>query len=545
MLRDAPRAPPQTEQGCVPAAEQRCREGDVWLLDSCGRPEEKLDECESRACLQGECEPPPTTPCLDPPEGRCDGDVVRLCLAGRALSIDCKAKGLRCGQGEEGATCRPLVPNERRCSTGARCEGDVLLRCDDGELERVDCSALRARCMAVAGVAEPACVQLSPLDLTSCGPCGCPDETKRRESRCDGRDEDRDDRIDESLDCGAVPVVAFVVSDERGETSHAREDVEAELAALNETVARTEVEGGLTFQLADIVQLAEGRLRELDHDEFLQLLRDPRIRAHSEAFYIPILFTDVVLAEGETPKPGVSTLPNGTCGSMQQGYGPELGLVAVAKARYPTTVAHEVGHFLGLCHTHDEQAREPFLAYDARGVATTCEPSCRGQGDGICDTPFDPGPQRCSHDERCNVACSLDALPDTTNLMSYYAACRLRFSEEQLRLMQHTAAQRRAMHRCLGGNCPCQLGDERCPLGMSCRPQISNTGAEVARCALDGPRRPGADCQTLQDCGGGAICMRDDANKRTRCVRPCLESSDGCACLPAGPDLSVCREDLR
>ena len=41
---------------------------------------------------------------------------------------------------------------------------------------------------------------------------------------------------------------------------------------------------------------------------------------------------------------------------------------------------------------------------------------------------------------------------------------------------------------------------------MSCRSLA--TGAEGARCVLDGPRRPGADCQAGNDCGQGSMCVR-------------------------------------
>jgi hypothetical protein len=128
--------------------------------------------------------------------------------------------------------------------------------------------------------------------------------------------------------------------------------------------------------------------------------------------------------------------------------------------------------------------------------------------------------------------------------MSYYAACRARFSREQVELMQHTAALRRGWERCLGERCPCQLGVSGCPLGMTCRPTLLATGERAARCNLDGSRAAGADCRSVADCGQGAICMREQESARQRCVRACSASSPGCACTPVESDLSICIEDF-
>jgi hypothetical protein len=320
---------------------------------------------------------------------------------------------MRCGLGSEGAECKPLVPKELRCSGAARCDGDSLVRCVDGRMERTDCAALRSKCQALPGAAAPSCVTelASTPDNRACGPCGCPQERSLRENKCDGRDEDGDGLVDEGLDCGPVPILAFIVSDARGETSHAREDVEAEVAELNRVFGESS-EYKLSFVLEQVSYVADAALLALDDGEFDKLVGDLRVHPERDALYVPLLFTDELLAGGGTPKPGISTLPNATCGSMQHGYGPDVGLVAVAKARYPTTVAHELGHFLGLCHTHDQQEAEPFLAYrdPATNKLASCRPSCRGEGDGICDTPLDPGPELCSYDSlSCQRACAAPA----------------------------------------------------------------------------------------------------------------------------------------
>jgi hypothetical protein len=129
--------------------------------------------------------------------------------------------------------------------------------------------------------------------------------------------------------------------------------------------------------------------------------------------------------------------------------------------------------------------------------------------------------------------------------MSYYARCRRTFSDEQRALMQHTVALRRGFQRCRDANCLCQLGGDGCPAAMSCRPGSLQSGQRVARCALDGPRAAGADCQFVSDCGSGSLCLHDPPSGVQRCVRPCLQSRSDCECTSVADDLSICLQDLK
>jgi hypothetical protein len=531
---------------CSASIAERCLGGDLWLVDSCGRAEEKVEECGEGGCRDDECDVPLRQSCDEPPEGRCDGEVVRLCSLGKPLAIDCAAKGMRCGQGDEGAECLTPIPLDEQCDGPDRCDHDTLLRCVGGRRARVDCAALRGRCLQLASLSAPTCVVVMPTVVATqgCGPCGCSVPARRGES-CDNRDEDGDGLVDQGVDCGPVRVRAFILAGSGGQTNHAREDVEAELARANEEFARAPASAGLSFTLVDVTTVSDSALLSLDNDEVQALASDPRIHPPDDQFYVPLVFTDTLVAGGETPKPGLSTLPNGMCGGMKEGRGPEVGMIAVAKARYPTTVVHELGHFLGLCHTHDQQEATPFRAYsDGNGKLQSCSPSCRGEGDGICDTPFDPGPELCTYDERCVTACRVDAAPDTRNLMSYYATCRERFSDEQMALMQHTLALRRGWHRCVGASCPCAYGEQDCPADMTCRPVLLVSGEQTTRCGFDGPRGAAADCQSAADCGQGTLCMTEQQTQKQRCVRPCSASSEGCTCVNASPSLTICAEDL-
>lgn len=96
-------------------------------------------------------------------------------------------------------------------------------------------------------------------------------------------------------------------------------------------------------------------------------------------------------------------------------------------------LAHELGHFFGLRHTHDfDNGRE----YVDRS-------NCTSAGDGFCDTPADP---RLGYDNVVGcvyVGDAKDALnkpydPDVSNLMSYAPTdCQNSFSEEQTNFMSY------------------------------------------------------------------------------------------------------------
>jgi hypothetical protein len=403
-----------------------------------------------------------------------------------------------------------------------------LRECVDGYWVELDCAAHRASC-------------ISDGEAARCGvsPVAEPTKAAPRLELCNGRDDDEDGNVDESDACQAIPLVAFVP--QNAHLTNLEERMASELEIANGAFAP------LRFAWAKQVQVP-AEMKSIDPDRLDAVARVisqsessfALARTHADPaaglpFYIPVLFAEKI--REEPPKAGISTLPNATCGGVRltDTPSPPYGAVVVADQRTPQTLSHELGHYLGLCHTHDEVSRT------ARESAAV--PVCKRSGDGICDTATDPGPDACGEVAPCDFYCAASAArPDANNLMSYYMHCRQRFTPEQLDEVSHGLELRRGWFRCLDPrDCPCQPGANECPKEMSCRPHGAIT--TPWRCELDGPGWPGAPCQGSSQCAVDGICLSVDAAGAGRCVRPCIQSDD-CTCEDVGLPVRVCSQDL-
>lgn len=542
-----------------------CVGGDVWRVDACGEPLARERECGAADCRKGACMAAPDTDpltgnCVGVPDmGICDGDVARFCRGGQVAAVDCGARDLVCAQGAEGAECRPR--DEERCApsrTRPRCVGQTLVRCVDARVERTACLELGGRCMETGGEARCAApVSAAPsLDAADCGPCGCIPEPA--DETCNGLDDDADGYVDEGVECGPVDVVAFIATD-GGELAHDRAQIERAIARTNRVFSRRpgdmpadEGGGPLQFRLVDVVALDREAWAEISDAEFFELAAAPETHPRRDAFYVPVVFADR-FALGEVPKSGASTLPHDVCGGARRGPGQlPVGVVVVGRERAPTTLAHELGHFLGLCHTHEA---DPPMVRDAGSEgAEVCGEACEREGDGLCDTPRDPGPPSCSTDEACAVRCEDGSSPEPANVMGYYPWCREGFSTDQLRTVRRSLAQRRAWHGCAGGACKCRPGRAGCPEGMGCYPFVPGSdgvrdggagGAIDWHCSLDGQVAAGGTCERHTACGAGMLCAR--AGGSGTCARACTPGAARCDCAEAFTDgatiVGICRED--
>lgn len=543
----APREQKAPAPGCTPEASKTCVDGDAWWVDSCGTTYAIAQECGDSRCSEGECEAAGAPGCGDVTAlGSCKRDVAKICQVDRVMEVDCHAKGQRCVMTGEGPICRERSPQDCPPFAQPVCVGETLRRCEEGVWREFDCDAVGGTCLQQRDRGPARCVYALPPGGDECGACGCPPEPTAEV--CNGRDDDLDLAIDEDATCAPVPIVAFVVTDGGGAGSYTDDDVQAAVTELDAAFVR-EDGFGLSFELREVVRIADPALLELDMKGVDRMLRAGMLTVESDEFYAPVVFTDVVLAEG-VPRPGISTVPNGVCGGQRRVWQrqPPVGLVAIAKTRWPTTLAHEMGHFLGLCHTHE--APPPVEQVSSSGELTeaaSCETRCEDDPDGLCDTSLDPGPEQCTVDEACAIRCVGGARPDPRNMMAYYPPCRTMFSEEQALLMRQSLALRRGWHRCTGGDgCECTPEASSCPEAMTCRPYVGTGDGDTRwRCDLDGAALPGGRCQEGGECGGGSICVHTP-NGEGHCARTCGPGKPACDCKPIdSPQASVCAEDLK
>jgi hypothetical protein len=542
-LRPASPRTPSAPTRCTPRAHKACQNGDLWWFDSCGVASEPSERCEGRGCEHDQCAAAsrPENHCgAIGAYGICEGEIAKACVADRIVSVDCSEQRARCVMTSEGASCLPR-DDKLACSErdAALCLGDRLRQCVDGRWAVIDCALRKAHCVDSAGQAHCES-ELAPR----IGPM--PQEI------CDGHDNDQDGRVDEGGVCEPIPLVAFIPNGAKLANLETR--MQDELAILNRVFDPMRFQWAKTMPTASRYRNFDPReledaaavFSQLEAKQFIARTRaaDPSAAPSGDDgldFYVAVLFSEKLRLD--PPKSGISTLPNAHCGGVRVSDqpSPPHGLIVLTEARAPTTLSHEMGHYLGLCHTHEELARF--------AVKASARPECQRSGDGICDTAFDPGPTQCEEQAPCDFVCRRSpARPDAANVMSYYIPCRRELTAEQLAEAEHGLSLRRGWFRCLDPrDCSCDPAQlNGCPADMSCHPGASRDAAWS--CELDGPGLPGAACRDASQCSNAAFCLgRNAGDSSGRCTRPCYGGGQAgeCTCQDVGLAFPVCGEDLR
>jgi hypothetical protein len=132
------------------------------------------------------------------------------------------------------------------------------------------------------------------------------------------------------------------------------------------------------------------------------------------------------------------------CGYAWFPGGPDACFISGACATNGSTLAHELGHYMGLMHTHGGSSDE---LVDGS--------NCSSEGDLICDTPADPGlsglvDTACMYTGTSVDANSMAYQPDVSNIMSYSRkVCRISFTPLQYAMINYTYWNDRTYLQCI------------------------------------------------------------------------------------------------
>ncbi len=165
-----------------------------------------------------------------------------------------------------------------------------------------------------------------------------------------------------------------------------------------------------------------------------------------------------------------------------------------------STLAHEIGHYFGLYHTHQG------------GNELVNGSNCSSAGDLLCDTPADPNISglvngSCQYTGNATDANGDTYVPDPLNMMSYSQKhCRDIFTTDQVARMDHYYNTVRAAQLTCSGTvsicCPDDDGDGVCNVDDQC-PGFNDNLIGTA-CEDGDPCTTGETYDTFCNCSGGS-----------------------------------------
>ncbi|WP_203257296.1 T9SS type A sorting domain-containing protein [Hyunsoonleella ulvae] len=216
----------------------------------------------------------------------------------------------------------------------------------------------------------------------------------------------------------SIPVKAFIIRPSSGHGGLNIDDLHKAINDLNTLYADAFME----FFLCDGVEY-------IDNDDYYYKFNRTQETDVTESYYTPgvinIYFTDYVEV----------TTGVGLCGYSNTFGGSDVIVMNNTCATNGTSLAHEIGHFFSLMHTHGP---------DNHKLTTELVDgsNCDTDGDMICDTPADPGLSIYNVNTDCEYTGSIKDTngdlfqPDTENIMSYSrSSCKSHFSQQQLARM--------------------------------------------------------------------------------------------------------------
>lgn len=228
-----------------------------------------------------------------------------------------------------------------------------------------------------------------------------------------------------------IPVTVHLVRRSNGVTGMTQANIDAMFVTLNTRYQGT----GMQF-------FQNGATRNIDNDNmYLNTDTQGEINAICNTDLIPDtlnLYLTNNLRTDDGPDP--DNLPDSLCGmgSFTSTSGFQAVIIDFACATNASTVAHEIGHFFNLFHTHET----------AHGSECPDGSNCSNNGDDVCDTPADPDLTNlvtpdCAYFGTA-MRCGQLFNPDPTNVMSYsQKSCRTYFSPGQIARLNNTLFNQR------------------------------------------------------------------------------------------------------
>ena len=214
----------------------------------------------------------------------------------------------------------------------------------------------------------------------------------------------------------SIPIKAHVIRNSNGTGGICISDLNNAIASLNSLYADAYME----FFLCDGINY-------IDKDALCHFKKGDEkslIESNNVSGLINIYFADYV----ET------NLEESICGyAINEGRN-DVIVMKNSCVTNSTSLAHEIGHFFSLMHTHGPN--------DTTTTELVDGSNCDTDGDGICDTPADPKLTTknvnnfCEYTGTATDANGATYTPDTENIMSYaMKGCRSHFSQQQLARM--------------------------------------------------------------------------------------------------------------
>ncbi|WP_308992139.1 T9SS type A sorting domain-containing protein [Mariniflexile litorale] len=214
----------------------------------------------------------------------------------------------------------------------------------------------------------------------------------------------------------SIPVKAHIIRNSNGTGGMCEANLNTAIANLNSIYADAYME----FFLCDgINYINEDSLCHLKKGDEKTLIETNNVTG-----LINIYFTDYIENDSD----------ESICGYVDNEGRKDVIVIKNSCVSNNSTLAHEMGHFFSLMHTHGPDDTKTTELVDAS--------NCDTDGDGICDTPADPKLTHKNINNFCQyIGTETDAnganyIPDTGNIMSYsMKGCRSHFSQQQLARM--------------------------------------------------------------------------------------------------------------